>query len=97
MNWVPILLTTLAAGSVAYWGVKKIEENPRPPVLRNEQGQKVGDIWDVLMGTDGPWIQHVGQDGDGIRLLRLRPDGTAILQEDRDGDGRFEREFHLQR
>ncbi len=96
VNWVPILLTTLAAGSVAYWGVKKIEEKPRPPVLRNDHGEQVGDIWEVLSGSEGPWIQRFDGDG-GIRLLKARADGTAILQEDRDGDGHFEREFRLHR
>lgn len=96
VNWVPILLTTLAAGSVAYWGVKKVEKQPRPPVLKNDLGVREDDLWGALLDSERPWIQHFGHQG-GIRLLRVAPDGSAVIQEDRDGDGQFERKLHFRR
>ena len=96
LNWVPILLTTLAAGSMAYWGVKKIEERPRPPVLGNQHPHRGDDLWKTVVNADGPWFQQIG-DGPGIRIMRSDANGRIVIQEDRDGDRQIDREYRLQR
>lgn len=96
VNWVPIILTTLAAGSVAYWGIKRVEQQPAPPVLKNDLGLHKDDLWKTLSTSDSPWVQHLNVDG-GLRLLHVGRDGSAVIQEDRDGDGHFERKQHFHR
>ncbi|QDU47389.1 hypothetical protein Mal52_59190 [Symmachiella dynata] len=96
LNWIPILLTTLAAGSMAYWGVKKIEERPQPPALGNQHPQRVDDLWKAVVNADGPWIQQIGN-GPGIRVMRADANGRIVIQEDRDGDRQIDHEFRLRR
>ncbi len=97
LNWVPILLTTLAAGSIAYWGVKKVEERPRPPVLGdNHLPQRGDDLWTTVVNADGPWFQQIG-DGPGMRVMRAEAAGRIIIQEDHDGDRKIDREYRLRR
>lgn len=92
--WVPILLT-LAAGSIAYWGVEKVEQRPRPPALVNRDRRQPPDLWRVLGMSPDPWVQKLGP-GQGVRRLQIAPDRrTAVVQEDRDGDGRFERQWEF--
>lgn len=88
INWVPIVLT-LAAGSLVLWAGKKAHF-PRRPAAPDEALRI--DVWDVLGRDQAPWIQQ--PDGDrGVRELRIdAATGRAVLREDADGDGVFERE-----
>jgi hypothetical protein len=97
--WVPILLT-LAAGSVAYWGIERLERPPAPRPLVHRVGQPPppDQLWDVLASSPTPWTQPL-RNGRGLRRLRVDRDRhAAIVEEDADGDGRFERtlRFRLQ-
>lgn len=88
--WVPLILT-LAAGSLAYWGVEKVEQRPRPPALVNRDRRPPPDLMRTLGKLPGPWVQ---KEGPLTRELQIHPESnTATLREDRDGDGRFEREW----
>ena len=86
--WVPLLLT-LAAGSIAYWGVQRFDQRRQPAVDRGRREPL--ELWRAL-GTN-PWVQKLG-DGPGMRRLQVSPDLQSIsIHEDRDGDGRFERSW----
>lgn len=90
--WVPLLLT-LAAGSIAYWGIEKFEQRQRPPALINRDRRQPPELWRVLSASPSPWVQTLGP-GRGTRQLQVDPaTKSAVIQEDRDGDGRFEREW----
>ena len=88
INWVPIVLT-LAAGSLVLWAGKKAHF-PRRPAAPDEALRI--DVWDVLGRDKAPWVQQ--PDGQrGVRELRIdAATGRAVLREDADGDGVFERE-----
>jgi hypothetical protein len=81
---------------MAYWGVKKIDERPRPPALGNQHPQRGDDLWKTIVNADGPWFQQIG-DGPGLRVMRSDAHGRIIIQEDRDGDHQIDREFRLRR
>lgn len=87
INWVPIVLT-LAAGSLVLWAGKKAHF-PRRPAAPDEALRI--DVWDVLGRDQAPWVQQpVGE--RGVRELRIdAATGRAVLREDADGDGVFER------
>lgn len=94
--WVPLILT-LAAGSIACFGVERNDHRPRPPALVVGDGRKPAELWDVLDSDDGPWVQQLG-DGRGTRQLTLDRDRQSVLlREDRDGDGQFDREWEFPR
>jgi len=96
IHWAPILITTIAAGSVAYWGVKKVEQQPRPPALGMDHRDRADHVWGVIAESENPWVQRIGH-GPGVRVLTPQPGGEILLQEDADGDGRFERRVRLRR
>lgn len=92
--WMPLILT-LAAGSIACWGVERAEQRPRPPALVDRDPRAPPDLWHILGATSGPWLQK-GADGVGARELTVDPDRqTVLLREDHDGDGTFDREWHF--
>lgn len=94
--WMPLILT-LAAGSIACWGVERAEQRPRPPALVARDPRLPPDLWHLLGSTPGPWIQS-GEAGIGTRMLTVDHDRqTAILREDHDGDGTFDREWTFDR
>jgi hypothetical protein len=92
--WVPLILT-LAAGSIACFGVERLDHRPRPPALVVRDGREPPELWEFLNATRGKWIQKL--DGlPGTRELTLDPDThSARLREDRDGDGRIDREWEF--
>jgi len=94
--WVPLILT-LAAGSIACFGVERIDHRPRPAAMVVGDGRKPAELWDIL-GSDGaPWVQQLA-DGHGTRELSLDRERQSVrLREDRDGDGRFDREWEFSR
>jgi hypothetical protein len=91
VKWAPLFLT-LAAGSLAFWHGKK------PPVQR--QAFAPQDALRIQLGDapglrDAPWVQTV--EGGLRRELHFPArDGEAVLREDRNGDGIFEREYTLE-
>jgi hypothetical protein len=92
--WVPLILT-LAAGSIACFGIEHLDNRPRPPALVVGDGRKPPELWEILGATNGPWVQQL-EGGPGVRRLTLNPDRrTAVLEEDHDGDGRVDREWEF--
>jgi hypothetical protein len=92
--WMPLILT-LAAGSIACWGVERAEQRPRPAALVDRDPRLPPDLWHVLGSTPGPWHQ-TGVNGVGTRELTVDRDRqTALLREDHDGDGAFDFEWHF--
>lgn len=95
VNWVPIVLT-LAAGSAVFWGVRELNEADPQEVAAPVQ-QRAPHLWDELSRFSGPWYQRI-EGGLGLRILRFdRQRGVAVIREDRDGDGTFERKMELPR
>lgn len=91
--WVPLILT-LAAGSIACWGVERFDQRPRarPPALVDRNPRQPPDLWHLLGATPGVWVQK-SPDGSLTRELALDPEHqTAVFREDRNGDGAYERE-----
>ncbi|HVV99340.1 MAG TPA: hypothetical protein VHB77_03300 [Planctomycetaceae bacterium] len=85
-RWMPMLIT-LAAGSVAYLGVTKLEEPPRPPALRADR--PADTLWREL--ARGDWSQ-THPEGKGTRRMRMdAARRTVLVEEDKDADGHFER------
>jgi hypothetical protein len=96
MSWFPIMLT-LAAGGAAVWGLREWNGDHRvhPPAV--PERQQVHDLWDELGHDSSPWVQN-SQESRAVRKLWIdESSGQAVLQEDRDGDGIFERETRLTR
>jgi hypothetical protein len=93
-GWIPVLLT-LAAGSVAYWGVDRLEKPPRPPALNMRVGEPPPQFWDALATSPAPWTQRL-ENGRGFRRLKIdHRSNSAVMEEDRNGDGRFVRVFRF--
>lgn len=96
--WVPLILT-LAAGSIACFGIERGDHRPRAPALVVGDARRSPELRQLMGAARGNWVQPL-DGGPGIRQLTLDPDrGTAVLREDEDGDGQFEREqsFSLRR
>jgi hypothetical protein len=88
------LILTLAAGSIACFGVEHAHQRPRPPALA-DRDPRDPDLWRVLGDDPAPWTQRL-EGGAGQRELSIdRETGTAVLREDHDGDGRFERAWRF--
>ncbi len=95
VNWVSIVLT-IAAGSVIFWMVRKLNEQPNMAVLVSPAGQQRA-LWDHVSRGPGPWVQQLGN-GTGIRELHADHDRElVIIREDTDGDGTFEKEVSYRR
>ncbi|WP_166829223.1 hypothetical protein [Thalassoroseus pseudoceratinae] len=97
VNWLPIVLT-LAAGSLVFWGWKKLQEPQKVPAA-NPRGNILDEtLWERLSLPPGEiWIQ---QDEFGRRVRELKIDRDrrgATLREDLDGDSLFERSTRLRR
>jgi hypothetical protein len=91
VKWAPVLLT-LAAGSLVFWHGKKPPMQRQPPAPRDALRIQLGDAPGV---RDAPWVQTV--EGGLRRELHFpATDGEAVLREDRDGDGVFEREYTVE-
>ena len=92
--WVPLILT-LAAGSIACFGIEHLDHRPRPPALVVGDGRKPPELWEILGATNGPWVQQL-EGGRGVRRLTLNRDHrSALLEEDHDGDGFVDREWEF--
>jgi hypothetical protein len=92
--WVPLILT-LAAGSIACFGIERVDHRPRPPALVLHDGRDASELWKVLAARRGTWTQTL-EGGPGVRELTLDPEThSARLREDLDGDGRFDRELEF--
>jgi hypothetical protein len=91
--WLPLVLT-LAAGSLVYWGLVRAEQRPRPPVIVRGPHAAKGppELWRMLSRSSEPWVQPAGPQ-QPARRLEFDPQGrTALLREDTDGNGTFDRE-----
>ena len=96
VNWIPIVLT-LAAGSAAFWGVRKFQDRPQPHANAAPIGARQSDLWERLSGSPEPWIQQL-EGGRHTRRIQFETDGNVvIIREDSDGDGHFEREHRIRR
>jgi hypothetical protein len=94
--WVPLILT-LAAGSIACFGIERHDHRPRPAALVVGDGRKPTELWDALGSDGGPWVQQLAG-GHGTRELTLDRERQLIrLREDGDGDGHFDREWEFSR
>lgn len=92
--WMPLILT-LAAGSIACFGIDHFDQRPRQPALVVRDGRKPPELWEILTSTSGAWVQQL-EGGRGTRRLTLHPDQhSAVLEEDHDGDGRVDREWEF--
>lgn len=91
VKWAPLFLT-LAAGSLAFWHGKKPPAQRLPLAPQDALRIQFGDAPGL---RDAPWVQSV--DGGLRRELHFPAhDGEAVLREDHDGDGVFEREYTLE-
>ena len=88
------IVLTLAAGSAAIWGVRKLNEAPKPggPVPVNG---REGQLWNTLRLPNSGWaLSH--DEIPGRRQLRIDARrGLMVIQEDADADGVYESELHL--
>jgi hypothetical protein len=92
--WMPLILT-LAAGSIACFGIERLDHRPRPAALVVGDRREPPELWDVLTATRGTWVQQL-EGGPGTRELTLDRDRhRARLREDHDGDGCFDREWEF--
>ena len=88
-------ILTLAAGSIACFGIEHLNHRPRPPALVVGDARKPPELWEILGATHGPWVQQL-EGGRGLRRLTLNPDNrSAVLEEDYDGDGHIDREWEF--
>jgi hypothetical protein len=92
--WMPLVLT-LAAGSIAFWGGERIEQRQRPPALVDRDPRVPPNLWHLLGATRGAWIQR-GNDGSTRELTLDSDRRKAVLREDHDGDGAFDRELRFE-
>lgn len=94
INWVPIVLT-LAAGSAAIWGVRKLNEAPKPNAGPVPVNGREGELWNTLRLPNGGWtLNH--DEIPGRRQLRIDARrGLVVIQEDANGDGVYESELRL--
>ena len=84
-RWMPVLIT-LAAGSVAYLGVTKLEEPPRPPALH--VNRPADALWREL--ARGDWTQP-HPEGKGTRRMRMDARRrVVIIEDDLNQDGRID-------
>jgi len=91
VNWVPIVLT-LAAGSAALFGARKVMEAPRVRAADAPARVRQEGAWADLAKERAPWRQEL-RNGKGTREMFLLPNpDRAVIREDADGDGRFESE-----
>lgn len=91
--WISVVVT-LAAGSLAWWGMHRVEQRPRPPALVMRERRPPPDLYEFLKTSPTPWVQRLDS---GIRELQIDPDArAATVREDRDGDGNFERRWEFQ-
>ena len=90
INWVPIILT-LAAGSAAFWGVRKLQEAgpPPPPIGLQEK------LWKRLADSESGWAVRSEERAGELRLVIDPGRELAVIREDADGDGVFESELAL--
>ncbi len=92
--WVPLILT-LAAGSIACFGVERLDHRPRPPALVVRDGREPPELWVFLNASRGTWTQK-REGSPGTREMTLDPDSrTARFREDHDGDGHIDREWEF--
>lgn len=92
--WIP-LFVTLAAGSIACFGIERVERPVRPPALVVRDPREPPNLWHILGASRGPWRQQL-DDGAGVRTLSINAEtGTAILREDHDGDGQADQEWRF--
>jgi hypothetical protein len=92
--WVPLILT-LAAGSIACFGIDRLEHRPRQGALVIRDRREPPELWEVLGARRGAWVQKL-EGGPGVRELTVDADSrSAKLKEDHDGDGRFDREWEF--
>src|SRR5262249_61661460 len=62
-TWVPLILT-LAAGSIACFGIERLDQRARPPALVVRDPREPPELWQILARTRGTWVQKL-DDGRG--------------------------------
>lgn len=97
VHWVPIVLT-LAAGTLAVWGVRKTQQPAPPNKPAAPAKPHRNDLWDRLSSTESRlWIQ-LDAAGRRVRELEFDPQkDTAELRERLDAEGDFERRRTIHR
>ena len=65
--WVPLILT-LAAGSIACFGIERVDHRPRPPALVLRDARDAAELWKILAGTRGTWTQKLDGNSGSARV-----------------------------
>jgi hypothetical protein len=92
--WVPLILT-LAAGSIACFGIEHLDQRARPPALVARDPRDPPELWEILSAARGTWVQKA-EGRRGVRELTVDPQTRSVrLREDRDGDGGFDDEWQF--
>lgn len=90
IKWGPVMLT-LAAGSLALWGLRELQRPPRV----EPAGLKHGALWDDLSESSLPWEQRF-PDGRHRELRFDKERNRAVIREyDADDRKISERDFGL--
>lgn len=93
-SWVPLVLT-LAAGSMACWGIQHFEQRPRGAALVVRDPREPPDPTAVAGALAGTWVQHDARGPVVGELLIDLERQTATITEDHNGDGRPDRRWEL--
>jgi hypothetical protein len=89
INWVPIVLT-IAAGTAVLWAAKSLHDPPKRDARLAPVGGLPLDLWDDLSARPEPWVQQ-SDDGSRREVVFDPHRRLALIREDHDGDGIFER------
>jgi hypothetical protein len=95
--WKP-LAVVLVAGGLAYLGTHGLRwARPRPPAaLDARPAARSSDLWRYLTDHGGMWERVAGDGAVHARMWHDRRSGTLHIEEDRDGDGDFERDLQFE-
>lgn len=95
--WKP-LAVVLVAGGLAYLGTHGLRwARPGPAAgLEGRPASRSSDLWRYLMRNDGVWQRELGPGAGRARMWQDGHSGTLHIEEDRDGDGLFERHLQFQ-
>lgn len=94
VNWVPIVLT-LAAGSAALWGVRKLNERPKVNLPQAPVGRQHVELWETLATPRAAWDLRNDESDGRWQFAIDRDRNVAVVREDVDGDGVFDKELLL--
>lgn len=94
--WKP-LAVVLVAGGLAYLGTHGLRwARPDPAAaLEARPAARPSDLWRYLSEQGGVWQGEAGPGGARSRMWHDPRSGTLHVEEDRDGDGEFERQLQF--